>query len=323
MKKYFYVLEGQSKGPSSSSDLLEQGISKETLVWADGMTDWASAGSVSEIAQLFAPTPPPIPVSAPVPTPPPIPTSSDSLLTNNVSDPNPEILDASNQAYLEELIREQLLENVANGTLKVVNGALVPVAEVKDDSEEVTIGEVFSVTLFATGLYYCCTKFHGFTTKYYGWWIFGFFAFVAVVSLIRYLSQLASPKPSSTIDNMPYVSSTSGNSEPRLMVAAENKAQYKGEQYIKKQTQYQPQQYKQERGEVVECKWCGNELNMRGSAKANYGGWDVCSQKCRKDLSASISRGEMRVKNHFFKWIAKWVIFLFVCFLAALFTGRV
>ena len=36
-------------------------INANTLVWAQGMPQWAAAGSVPELMQLFAPTPPPLP----------------------------------------------------------------------------------------------------------------------------------------------------------------------------------------------------------------------------------------------------------------------
>ena len=46
-------------------------LTKETLVWKDGMANWAAAGQVPEFAQVFPAAPPPLPP----PPPPPPPTS--------------------------------------------------------------------------------------------------------------------------------------------------------------------------------------------------------------------------------------------------------
>ena len=36
-------------------------LTRETLVWRQGMADWAPAGQVAELQDLFATVPPPIP----------------------------------------------------------------------------------------------------------------------------------------------------------------------------------------------------------------------------------------------------------------------
>lgn len=36
-------------------------LTKETLVWKAGMSDWQKAGEVQEISSVFGMTPPPIP----------------------------------------------------------------------------------------------------------------------------------------------------------------------------------------------------------------------------------------------------------------------
>lgn len=114
MNKYFYVSDGQSRGPVSPSDLLENGIDKSTLVWTDGISEWTSAGSVPDIAQLFTPKPSPIPVSASIPTPPSIPMSFDTLLTKSVLDPTPNESDTISNPYNKSGIWEFFAKAAAN-----------------------------------------------------------------------------------------------------------------------------------------------------------------------------------------------------------------
>jgi len=39
-------------------------LTRETLVWRQGMAGWTPAGQVPELAELFAAVPPPLPPSA-------------------------------------------------------------------------------------------------------------------------------------------------------------------------------------------------------------------------------------------------------------------
>jgi hypothetical protein len=64
--KYFIVENNKQSGPFSIYELKDKGITNETLVWAEGMTDWTPAWKVDELrAFLFntkdASTPPPLP----------------------------------------------------------------------------------------------------------------------------------------------------------------------------------------------------------------------------------------------------------------------
>jgi len=36
-------------------------LTRETLVWAEGMANWSKAGEVAELVPLFPATPPPLP----------------------------------------------------------------------------------------------------------------------------------------------------------------------------------------------------------------------------------------------------------------------
>lgn len=53
---YFYSDNGEQRGPVSYDELNQIGISKNTLVWRDGLDDWKEAGSIPELSGLFAET---------------------------------------------------------------------------------------------------------------------------------------------------------------------------------------------------------------------------------------------------------------------------
>ena len=71
MKQFFYSIEQQQFGPVAKEELQGK-ITKETLVWCEGMENWTNAGDVEELADMFPniPTPPPIPEQKKT-TPPP------------------------------------------------------------------------------------------------------------------------------------------------------------------------------------------------------------------------------------------------------------
>lgn len=63
MIKEFYYVDSNRKqiGPIPFSDRKAVGLTPSTLVWYEGLTEWAKAGSVQEFKDIFAPVPPPIP----------------------------------------------------------------------------------------------------------------------------------------------------------------------------------------------------------------------------------------------------------------------
>lgn len=87
---FFVAIGGQQVGPLERDAIqsrIEAGeITKQTLVWRDGMDAWTAAGDVAEVRALFPVTPPPLPPTTggtppPVPpadgpTPPPVPPSA-------------------------------------------------------------------------------------------------------------------------------------------------------------------------------------------------------------------------------------------------------
>lgn len=69
---YYYEREGVTAGPVSAAELVAQGVSRETLVWAASMSGWLAAGQVVELAPFLAAVLPPLPART---GPPPLPTS--------------------------------------------------------------------------------------------------------------------------------------------------------------------------------------------------------------------------------------------------------
>lgn len=68
---WFYIQDGKRQRPVGLDELvdriLEGNVSREGLVWHEGLADWAQAGSLPEIASQLPP---------PIPTPPPLPKSA-------------------------------------------------------------------------------------------------------------------------------------------------------------------------------------------------------------------------------------------------------
>lgn len=50
---YFYVKNGVSEGPFSAEELIKF-IAPDTLIWTEGMTEWAPANDVAPISEMFA-----------------------------------------------------------------------------------------------------------------------------------------------------------------------------------------------------------------------------------------------------------------------------
>ncbi len=62
---YYVAIEGQQTGPFDMNALQQKiqagEVSRDTLVWKAGMDQWAKAGNVDEVSNLFKQTPPPVP----------------------------------------------------------------------------------------------------------------------------------------------------------------------------------------------------------------------------------------------------------------------
>lgn len=55
-KTYFMIVEGKQVGPLVAQELKYHGLTPETFVWHEGLPDWVKAGSLPELASLFAAT---------------------------------------------------------------------------------------------------------------------------------------------------------------------------------------------------------------------------------------------------------------------------
>jgi len=64
MTKYFYIENGEQKGPVNIEALKGVGITGETLVWYDGLDDWVAAREVEALTDILEPVPPSIPTSS-------------------------------------------------------------------------------------------------------------------------------------------------------------------------------------------------------------------------------------------------------------------
>jgi membrane protease subunit (stomatin/prohibitin family) len=62
---FFVAVGGQQAGPFDLNALQQQvqagQLTKDTLVWKNGMANWVAAGQVPELSNLFGATPPPLP----------------------------------------------------------------------------------------------------------------------------------------------------------------------------------------------------------------------------------------------------------------------
>jgi len=60
MKKYFLQDGSSTIGPFDLEDLKEKKITRDTLVWCEGMEDWKKATEVNELGGILTAVPPPI-----------------------------------------------------------------------------------------------------------------------------------------------------------------------------------------------------------------------------------------------------------------------
>ncbi len=60
MKKYFYSDGKEKHGPLGLEELKQEDISKETLIWFEGLDDWTPARELDEMKPILELQPPPI-----------------------------------------------------------------------------------------------------------------------------------------------------------------------------------------------------------------------------------------------------------------------
>lgn len=56
--RYYLLVEGQKKGPLPLEELKENGLSTETLVWREGLSEWVKASELEELSEVLAGIPP-------------------------------------------------------------------------------------------------------------------------------------------------------------------------------------------------------------------------------------------------------------------------
>jgi membrane protease subunit (stomatin/prohibitin family) len=64
-RTWYVAADGQRQGPLPVDQLRQQAqagtLTRDTLVWCEGMANWEKAGEVEELSELFASVPPPLP----------------------------------------------------------------------------------------------------------------------------------------------------------------------------------------------------------------------------------------------------------------------
>ncbi len=77
--KQYYLHDGQSQqGPFDFEQLKDSKLTRDSLVWCEGMETWKAAGETEELKSLFAAVPPPLPgnIKTPPPLTPKVPAAS-------------------------------------------------------------------------------------------------------------------------------------------------------------------------------------------------------------------------------------------------------
>lgn len=94
MRQYFYLTpQNEQKGPVNGSQLAAYGVNANTMVWTEGMAQWAPAGSIAELTSVIAPAAAPVPPPASAPQPQPqsvVYVQTNSAGTSQPSMPKPD-----------------------------------------------------------------------------------------------------------------------------------------------------------------------------------------------------------------------------------------
>ncbi len=105
MGKYYYLnAQNEQSGPAEASDLKILGVTESTLVWTQGMPQWAPANEVEELKKMFAPVmeemvPPPIPTPMPSPEVNPAPSPAPANPPSSFSPTDQSAASAMGTAY--------------------------------------------------------------------------------------------------------------------------------------------------------------------------------------------------------------------------------
>lgn len=52
---YYYIANGEQKGPHNLEELKDLGVTRSTLVWKEGLSDWVAAGEIEELKAMLPP----------------------------------------------------------------------------------------------------------------------------------------------------------------------------------------------------------------------------------------------------------------------------
>lgn len=101
---YFYVKNGVSEGPFSAEKLIKL-ITPDTLIWTEGMTEWAPASEVAPISEMFATdTEEETKIAPPVFTPPTFEAAPPA------QDPQPPVFEAPTQEPQPSVVEPQEID---------------------------------------------------------------------------------------------------------------------------------------------------------------------------------------------------------------------
>jgi cation transport ATPase len=139
MKDYYYADNGQKVGPVSKEELKGK-ITKETLIWKEGMENWLKASEIAEFNDFFQKEPPPIPDA--------------KATTENEPPPIPEVKSKSNK-HVEKIIR--------NAIFLVVLSIIMGFLEYKEYDKKYIYN--FIITGIIIGTYYLIRGIKGYLNK--------------------------------------------------------------------------------------------------------------------------------------------------------------
>ncbi len=72
MKKYYIAIDGDQKGPFTIEQLKEIDLKKDTPIWTEELTEWATVANLPEVVKILPPSlPPPLKIVENKPPPPP------------------------------------------------------------------------------------------------------------------------------------------------------------------------------------------------------------------------------------------------------------
>ena len=110
MGQYYYLTpQNEQRGPVDASQLSAYGVNANTMVWTEGMPQWAPASQVPELRPFLAPA---VPQPAPPPTPQPAP--------QPVSQPAPQPAYAAPQQSAPQTSTQKPSNNMALAVLTTV-----------------------------------------------------------------------------------------------------------------------------------------------------------------------------------------------------------